>query len=268
MKKGKVHKQEKKLNPQERQQEIIKLLKNKSEVKFSELSKIFRVTEMTVRRDIEKLEEKKLLYRTVGGAILSPIKQLDLRDRMKLMMDEKIHIGKVAASLIKPNEAIFIDSGTTTIQISRQLKYKEITVITNAPKIALELQELRIPTILLGGQLEGSTLSVVGPIAETNLKDMKFHRAFIAASGVSSNNGLSNANYFELQIKKLVIERSQEVNVVIDSSKFESDSLVSFAKFDKIDRIITDRPLPQKLLNTCEKYNVEIIIASESNVYS
>lgn len=252
----------KKMTSLERQKEILKLLENNKEVKFGDMSKIFDVTEMTIRRDIEKLEQKGAVYRTFGGAIMSPNKDITLKDRMGLMIAEKYQIGKTAASLIKPNEAIFIDSGTTTIQIARHLHLKSVTVITNAPQLAIELQEKSIPTILLGGQLLTSTISLIGPIAEENLKNMYFDRAFIAATGLTANSGLSNSNIFELNIKKLAMSQSKEVNVVLDSSKFEVESLASFASFGSISRLITDRNPPASILKVCENYRVELLVVS------
>jgi DeoR family transcriptional regulator, fructose operon transcriptional repressor len=250
-----------KLQAPERQKEIMNILSSGSEVKFNELSKIFGVTEMTIRRDIEKMEKKGLVRRTFGGAIISHIKDLTLKDRSNLMIEEKMKIGKLAASLIKEGEAVFIDSGTTTVQIARYLTPKSVnTVVTNSPQIALELQEKSISTILLGGQLLESSISLVGPIAEENLRNMTFDRAFIGATGFSVDAGLSNSNVFEIQIKKIAIQQSKEVNVVIDSSKFGVESLASFINLDGIDRLITGKQPDNEIFRLCNKSDVEILV--------
>ncbi|MFK4996849.1 DeoR/GlpR family DNA-binding transcription regulator [Bacillus sp. N9] len=177
------------------------------------------------------------------------------------MIEEKMKIAKIATSLIKEGEAVFLDSGTTTAQIARYLTPKSVnTVITNSPQIALELQEKSISTILLGGQLLESTSSLVGPIAEENLRNMTFDRAFIGATGFSVNAGFSNSNVFEIQIKKMAIQQSKEVNVVIDSSKFGVESLVSLVSLDGIDRLITGKQPNKEVLELLNKSGVEILV--------
>lgn len=251
----------KKLSSYERQKEIVNLLKKQFSVQFSELSSLFHVTEMTIRRDIEKLVDEGILHRTVGGAILNEIVQIDLVNRMKLMSEEKARIGKKAASLIQSKDVVYIDAGTTTLHLAKQIILQDITVITNAPNIALELQNRGVLTILLGGQLDNSTLSAIGPITLKNIEHMNFKRAFISTTGISVASGLTNANYFELEVKKLAIQNSQEVNIVADSSKFDKDSLVSFAELNEVNRIITDKSIPAELGRVCERLGIEVLVA-------
>jgi DeoR family transcriptional regulator, fructose operon transcriptional repressor len=252
-----------KMKSDERQNEILALLMAKTEVKFSEMSKFFGVTEMTIRRDIERLEAKGLVLRTFGGAIMAPSRDTAVKDRKALMISEKERIGKAAASLIGHDEAIFIDAGTTTAEIARNIHQRSITVVTNAPQHAIDLQERSIPTILLGGHLHESTISLVGPITEENLRKMSFDRVFIAATGVSVSVGFSNSNIFEIPIKKLAMSQAKEINIVLDSSKFEVDSLAQITNFAQVDRLITDCEPPKRILEACQNNRVEVMVARD-----
>jgi DeoR family transcriptional regulator, fructose operon transcriptional repressor len=244
-----------------RQEKILNLLKISLEVKISELREHFDVTEMTIRRDLEKLEQMNLLKRTFGGAILA-IKEDTLRIRNQLYNEEKIKIGKKAAEGIQDNESIFMDGGSTTLQIAKHLPLlKGITVVTNALNIATELMERGITTVLTGGILLDSTASMVGPIASTTLSSMAFDKVFLGASGLSALHGFSNSNNYESEIKKTVIRNSKEVNVVIDHSKFGTRALFSFASIADVHRILTDKTPCDSLRQTCSDAGVLIDIA-------
>ena len=244
-----------------RQQKIFKMLEKNFEVKIADLSEHFGVTEMTIRRDLEKMEKMGLLKRTFGGAILV-VKEDTIRLRNSIHYEEKVRIGKKAAELIRDGESIFIDGGSTTLQIARHLSpSKQITVVTNALNVAAELLDKGVTTLLTGGILMNSTASMVGPIAYATLSTMAFDRAFLGASGVSDVHGYSNSNNYETEIKKLVISCANEVNIVVDHSKFGVKSLFSFADLSQADRIITDAMPAESLQFACSESNVLIEIA-------
>lgn len=242
-----------------RQQQMMERLKMDGEIKVIEMKELFSVTEMTIRRDLEKLEQTGAVRRTFGGAILVG-KDVALQERADYMTDEKIRIGRKAAELIEPGESVFIDGGTTTLQIARALKPGlGITVVTNALNVAGELLDKRIPTIVAGGMILESTSTLVGPITSETIASMAFNRVFLGATGVSGLHGFSNSNVYEAEIKKLAIRQASEVNIVIDHSKFGANVLVSFAELAKADRIITDRLPDSELLEACREASVAIL---------
>jgi DeoR/GlpR family transcriptional regulator of sugar metabolism len=244
-----------------RQKEIMDRLNAKGEVRIAELKDRFQVTEMTIRRDLERLEMLGLVKRTFGGAILAG-KDIALGERAAMRMEEKARIGKLAASLIRPGESIFIDSGTTTLQLARHLPAGlEITAVTNALNVASELMERNIPAIVTGGILIGTTSSMAGPVASSTLAGMAFDRVFMGATGLDAEHGFSNSNIHEAEIKSIAIRQAREVNMLIDSSKFGARALVSFAPLDKAHRIICERAPEGPLFLACKEAGVDILVA-------
>lgn len=231
-----------------RQQQILDQLNAEGEVKIADLKNLFGVTEMTIRRDLEKLETEGLAKRTFGGAI--PLgRDIAILERTAFMTEEKIRIGKRAAELVQPGESIFLDGGTTTYQVARYLKPDhQITVVTNAVNIATELLGKNISIIVIGGILLETTSSLVGPIAAETLSHMAFDRIFLGATGVHPIHGFSNSNSYEAEIKKTAIRQASEVNVVIDHTKFDVKELFSYAPLANVHRIVTDQ-MPDAVLS-------------------
>lgn len=245
-----------------RQQQILDRMALDGEVKIAELKDTFDVTEMTLRRDLEKLEFIGLLRRTFGGAILVG-KDIALQDRTGIMMDEKMSIGQLAAQLVKSGDSIFLDGGSTTLQIAKYLKSEmNITVVTNALNIAAELQAKQISTIVVGGMLLDKTSTLVGPIAAGSIAQMAFDRVFIGTTGISIKHGFSNSNMHEAEIKRLVIEQASEVNIVMDHTKYGLRDLFSFAALEAVDRIISDQRPDQELDGMLKEASVEILVSN------
>ena len=158
----------------DRQKKIVEKLAIEGEVRISNLTNEFQVTEMTIRRDLEKLEAKGMLRRTFGGAI-AVMKDIALRERSSVRMEEKKWIGEQAASLVKPGESVFIDGGSTTMQVARIPKpMPNLTVVTNALNIAAELVEKGISTVVIGGTVIGETLSMVGRLGYRGDEEHRF----------------------------------------------------------------------------------------------
>jgi DeoR family transcriptional regulator of aga operon/DeoR family fructose operon transcriptional repressor len=244
----------------ERQEQIVDMLIRDGEVKIAELSRLFDVTEMTIRRDLEKLERLQLLRRTIGGGIPAVSRDLPVWDRSVVLPEAKAAIGRAAAALIKPGEAVFFDAGTTTVQVARWIpKESDITVVTNALNVAAELLGKRVQTIVVGGLLREATSSLVGPLALEAIERMAFDRAFLGATGLTLEHGFSNSNVFEAELKRLVVAKAAEVNMLIDHSKFGVLSLASFAELPQVHRIITDRTPPESFVRACEDAGVELV---------
>lgn len=243
-----------------RQQQIMDRMALDGEVKLAELKEMFDVAEMTLRRDLEKLEQIGLVRRTFGGAILVGT-DIALQDRTVVLLEEKMRIGRKAAQLVQPGDSVFIDGGSTTLQVAKFLPAKmNVTVVTNALNIAAELLTKQIATIVVGGVAIERTSTLVGPIAAAALSKMAFHRAFLGTTGVTASHGFSNSNMYEAEIKQLAMAQSAEVNVVADHTKFGTKDLFSFAALDKADRIISDSEPASELMEAFAQASVEIIV--------
>ncbi|RXZ84098.1 DeoR/GlpR transcriptional regulator [Paenibacillaceae bacterium] len=245
----------------DRQRQIVDLLQAEGEVRVTELRDSLSVTEMTIRRDLEKLEAAGIAKRTFGGAIVLG-KDIALQERSGFMIDQKIRIGRHAAELILPGESVFIDSGTTTLQVARHIKPEyNITVVTNALNVAAELIGRGVTTLVTGGIMVEATSSMVGPIAAQSMTDMAFDRVFLGATGVSALHGFSNSNVNEAEIKRLAIKRAADVNIVLDHTKFGVKELFSFAPLAGINRLITDQSPADELRHACGEAGLEIVLA-------
>lgn len=224
-----------------RQQQIADLLAGDGEVKLAALKERFDVVEMTLRRDLEKLERLGLARRTFGGAIAYG-RDIELHERNAVMLAEKSRIGRIAAAIVQPGESIFVDGGSTTLQLVRHLKPDAgITVVTNALNIAAELQQRGITAIVIGGMLVERTSTMVGPAAVAMLSGMALDRAFLGATGCSSRHGFCNSNMHEAEVKRTAIRQAAETNVLIDHTKFGARDLFSFAALGGVSRIVCDR---------------------------
>jgi DeoR family fructose operon transcriptional repressor len=243
----------------QRQQDILDRLIVKREMKLSELKEMYDVTEMTLRRDLEKLELTGTVKRIFGGAILIS-KDIALKNRTDVLTEEKIRIGQKAAAYITSGDSIFIDGGSTTLQIARSLKPEmNITVVTNALNIAAELQDKQIYVIVTGGVLLEDTSTLVGPIAVDLISKMAFDRAFLGTTGLTVNHGFSNSNMYEAEIKRLASQQAAETNIVMDHTKYGLQALFSFAQWSRVNRLISNELPEQELLDEALEASVEII---------
>ncbi|MCJ8013688.1 DeoR/GlpR family DNA-binding transcription regulator [Paenibacillus sp. KQZ6P-2] len=244
-----------------RQQQMLDRISLAGEMRIADLRESFQVTEMTIRRDLEKLEEAGSIKRTFGGAIYVG-QDVALKERSVLFMEEKMKIGRRAAALIRPGESVFLDGGTTTLQVARFLPQgMDVTVVTNALNVAAELSAKQIPTMMTGGMLLESTHSLVGPMAAQNLAGMAFDRVFLGATGVDIEHGFSNSNIYETEIKQIAIRQSSDAVIVLDHTKFGAKVLVSFASLSGIHRMITDESPDEALLQACIDNGVQVDIA-------
>ncbi len=245
----------------DRRAKILEMLENRGQVRIPELSKIFNVSEVTIRNDLEQLEQKNLLIRTRGGALKIQRVGVDynLSLKSKKRRSEKERIGVKAAQLVKDGETIIMDSGTTTAEVAKNLgEFKELTVITNALNIAGLLVEFpEIKVIMPGGTLRRNSLSLIGAIAEESIQNYYCDKVFLGVDGIDSVYGISTPNAEEAHLNKLMIKNAKEVIVVTDSSKFGKRSFVLIAGIEEVDTIVTDKEIPeeeyQKLLSLGKK---------------
>lgn len=243
----------------DRQKQIVSLLQRAGEIKLTELKERFSVTDMTLRRDLEKLEQNGTLKRTYGGAILSS-KDMALRERSIVNIGEKVRIGQAAARLVAPGESIFIDGGSTTLQIARALPEKApITVVTNAIHVAAELADKKIPTVVIGGVLLDSTNSMAGTTAIEAISKLAFDKAFLGTTGLSFSHGFSNSNMLEAEIKRVSIQRAKTSYIVMDHAKFGQNALFSFAALQDVQAIITDGRPDEEWMSAAQAAETEVI---------
>ena len=234
----------------ERRAKIIEEIEQNGNVQVHLLSKMFRVSPVTIRNDLSHLEQKNLLIRTRGGAIRPQQVAIDYKLNLKAKkhFPEKQAIGKKAAELINEGETIILDSGTTTFEVAKNLgEFNDLTIITNALNVAGALIDFtNIKVIVPGGTLRRNSLSLIGAIAEQSIQDYYCDKLFIGVDGIDTEHGISTPNAEEAHLNKLMIKNSKEVIVVTDSSKFLKRSFVVISGIEDVDTIITDNGIPDE----------------------
>lgn len=249
-----------------RRRAILEQVKESGEVLITDLSKQFNVSEVTIRNDLEYLERKNLVMRARGGAINSEnhvgIDQ-SIMDKSKIHAKEKISIGRRSAQLIKENETIILDSGTTTAEIARNLgDFRRLTVITNALNIvSLLIGHSNINLIVPGGVLRQNSMSLIGPMAEKNLGNFFVDKAFISTDGFDTRQGLFTPNIEEASLNMVMIRIAKEVILVTDSSKFTRKSLVFICGLDKIKAVVTDKGISDEDKKRLEDTGIQVFTA-------
>jgi DeoR family transcriptional regulator of aga operon len=253
-------------NTIQRRKRILEILAEKGELYIPELSKMFEVSEVTVRNDLKSLEVKNLLLRARGGAIrFEQFVGMDpgLSEKTKLHFIEKVRIGKKAASLIHESDTIIVDSGTTTAEVVKNLPpVKKLTVITNALNIANNLiGKPNINLIIPGGYLRQNSHSLIGPLAEKNLKNFYVDKVFIGVDGFDVHTGIYTPNVEEAHLNQIMIEIAREVILVTDSSKFLRKSLAFICPVNRIDVVVTDDGISRENKKALEDSGVKVLIA-------
>ncbi|MBL7737230.1 MAG: DeoR/GlpR transcriptional regulator [Chitinophagaceae bacterium] len=243
---------------------ILDKLNKHGQVDVISLSKELKVSEVTIRNDLTRLEQKKMLIRARGGAIKVDHVGIDfaLSDKNKQHYEEKKRIGKAAAGLITDGDTIILDSGTTTMEITKNLSsLKELTVITNALNIASQLAEHTSANVIIpGGFLRKTSQSLVGATAETSLKNFFCDKLFLAVDGLDITYGLSTPNAEEAHLNRIMMSISKQVIVVADSSKFHKRSFAFIAPITEIDVIITDAAVSPEDNQQLENAGVQLIV--------
>jgi DeoR/GlpR family transcriptional regulator of sugar metabolism len=250
---------------QTRKDKILEMLKEDGSVKVAELSKIFKVSDVTIRQDLEKLEQDRLVTREHGGAFLNTIgKQVQNFALANLInMDKKELIGKKAAEFIDSGDTIILDSGTTTTEIAKAIIDKRnITVITNAINIVMLLgSNPAINVILTGGEFKPPTLSLTGQKAADFFNGLHVDKLFLATAGISLKSGLTYPSLSDIAVKKAMIEAADKVYLVADSTKVGKSSLASLGALSLIHFLITDSDITEKDKEVFREHEIDFIIA-------
>ncbi|WP_374653621.1 DeoR/GlpR family DNA-binding transcription regulator [Dongia sp.] len=235
----------------------------------SEIASELGVSEITVRRDLTRLESQGLLVRTHGGALAGKGVGTEAFDsdeptfeaRRRRNADAKARIGVAAAGLVRPGATIGIDVGTTTLELARHLVPRaDIKIFTNNVRAATLLADGPANVYLPGGQLRAKELSVYGSIAIAQLRHYWFDQVFIGFSGLT-DQGLFDYSLEDTEIKRVYIERAVQTVALCDSSKFGRLSMARVGTLEEVDTLITDAPPPDHLRSALDRANVALIVA-------
>lgn len=236
------------LTPDQRKKKIVEVLKQREYADFSYLGQLFSVSEMTIRRDIEFLEKRGIVMRVYGGAKIRSERgyEASIQKRLNTNLQEKRAIAMEAAKQIQDGDVIALDGSTTALQVSKWIKdRKKLTVITNNISISMELATApQIQTVLLGGFLRQSSLTLVGEMIKQSLNSFYIDKAFISSKAIHHTKGLTDFTVEEGQAKQAMIEKSNQVYVLVDRTKFGKASFFQVMSPNEIETIITDQLKP------------------------
>lgn len=249
-------------------QRIEDYLKKAGSASVDDLCQQFDLSKNTIRRYLNELEARAVVKKVYGGVVLNGKEApIPLAERQLTMHAEKMTIARKAAEFVHDGDIIVIDAGSTTAQLVEFLKDKSnITIITNSvPVINAALGDDHLHVIVTGGDLLRPTNSFVGGDAIAMLKKFNANTVFLAATGVSLTKGITNSSTIETAIKKTMIEVSAQVILLVDHTKFDTVSLVTFAELKEIDRLITDTPPQPEYLAYCAEHGVSITVAEEDH---
>ena len=232
----------------ERRQKIMEKIRLDRKVYVADLAKAFKVTEETIRRDLEKLEAQDLLRRSYGGAILteSTSEDLSYKRRSTINSESKLAIAEKAARLIQDGDTIMMDSSTTCQALLQRLKeQKDITIITNSIRLMNDFMGSGFKMICTGGTLRESSCALTGSITSQTLEKYFVDFAFISCKGIDREKGIMESNESESRIKSIMIRQARKAVLLVDHSKFDKTAFVKCDDFSQIDTIVTDQ-LPAK----------------------
>jgi DeoR/GlpR family transcriptional regulator of sugar metabolism len=249
----------------DRKKEIISLLEDLGSVRVSDMGKRFGVTEETIRRDLERLENEGLLLRTHGGAVLMRKEgpELPILQRELVKPEEKRLIGENAATMVNDGEVIAMDASTTCLQMAKYLPNITITVITYSIAIAYELvKKTNIQIFLIGGYLDRHSLGNTGTPAEKMLQGYHADKFFFSCQGFDLRRGVSEPYEAHVQVKKKMAAISDQLILLADSSKFQQKSLVKLMEMDEISTFVTDNKFPDDELAEMAASGIRVVVVN------
>ena len=227
-----------------------------------ELQQEFSVTKETIRKDLNALAEKRHIVRTFGGAIIRDEYDPSFEQRMTSNLEEKRQIAKEAVKLIGANDIIALDSSSTTYELANLLTgEKELVVLTNSLKVLNVLAKFNtITAIGTGGILRNRSLSFQGEAVGNTINTYNIRKAFVSAKALDFERGIMDSNEGEAAVKRMMLEKAQDVTLLIDHAKLTYMSHVTVCPVDRVNRIITSTLADAKTMDRFRRAGIEVIV--------
>ncbi|TWU30249.1 DeoR/GlpR family DNA-binding transcription regulator [Bythopirellula polymerisocia] len=251
--------------PRERRLEILAELQQEGAVRVTALAERFRVAEETIRRDLDKLSEEGHLARTHGGALSVRSERFDLPAavRKSSQAAEKRRIAQQALIHIEPHDVVALDASTTVLEMVCLMPDMPLTVITySLDVVRLLVDRPQIKVISTGGELDPTSVCLVGPIAEETIRRFSINKLFCSAKGIDLERGYSEASTAHASIKKLLMQQADQVYLLADHSKFGVRSMTYSGKLDCANVVVTDDATDTRYLDALTKAGVETEVVS------
>jgi len=230
----------------------------------SQLSRDLKVTEETIRRDLEKLEQEGILTRTHGGAVLNAqnaSENIDFLVRANHNRREKEVMARLAATVIQGRASVCADASSTVMEAVRMLKGRsDITLLTNSVQIISELNQSAFTLVSTGGTINKSTFSMQGKAVRKILADYYVDIVLISCKALNLNGGIFDSNEEEGELKRLMVERGQKIILLADHSKFDRVAFIKVMDLDKLDVLVTDQEPSAEWRALCREKNIKLVV--------
>jgi DeoR family transcriptional regulator of aga operon len=255
------------LHAEERRREIVTVLGQNGRITVDEVAKLFGVSAVTARGDLDALSEAGALVRSHGGGIkpLEAAPEHPLRVRAGMHHAEKVRVAQAAWQLIRPFQTVILCTGSTSAELASQIQNSReytITVITYALSIANMLADMpHVSLVMLGGFLRHPSTALVGPHAEQMMQSLHADHCFMSTVGIDADLGLTTLDIMEAQLNQRMIASAAQVTVLADSSKFGHRSLSLISDFRNVRRVITDTDAPTAQVDKLRAKGIEVILA-------
>jgi DeoR family transcriptional regulator, aga operon transcriptional repressor len=243
-----------------RQQKLLKKLKQQGSLSIEDEAATQGVSSMTIRRDIQMLAEKGLAIKTHGGAVPRVNDPEQLFIQSKATEGQK-RIAAKAVELIPGNSTIMLSTGSTTLEVARQLvaSGKQLSVITNSLPIAATLYQTNIQVLLTGGTLRANSLDLVGPVTEKNIDEYYIDILISGCDGALAEEGFFTKDLSLAEMERKSVKKSHKIIIVTESHKFDRPAFAKFASTQDISTIITDTDLPAEKHTVLSEAGLEVI---------
>lgn len=245
----------------ERKQKILDLVYRTRSVVVAELSQSFGVTEETIRRDLQSLDQEGLVSRTHGGAVAKEgeVEDLPYRMRQTTNMAAKRKIAARAADLVEDGNAVMIDSSSTAFEVLTHLKnHHDLTLITNSVRITAEPHVTNHTIVSVGGELRKQSMTFVGSLASQAIAQFNADIALISCKAISRTSGVMDASMPDAEIKRAFIAAARKVCLLVDGDKFDGSALTSVCPIDHVSVIVTDRQPSETWVALLKTYNIPV----------
>ena len=247
---------------EERRQKLLSLTAERGRARITDLAETFGVSEMTIHRDIQWLELQGFVRKMHGGVAHVGVEETPYRERIVQQHAQKQAIARAAAKLIRPGWTIYLSPGTTTTEIARALPKEELTVVTNSLPIAqLLMTTTDLEVVLTGGSVRRHAEALVGEVAEASVSKMFINLAFVGATGLDPEGGLTVYSESEAQVLHHVLRAARKTVVVSDSSKWGKVMGPLVAPLTNVHTLISDPGLPKDAVKFLERHDISVILA-------
>ena len=246
-----------------REQLILDQLQGKGVVQVHELSEHLNVSEVTIRRDLTAMEDKGLLLRVHGGATLAGMSRKEpvFRDKESAHLEAKSAIARAAFELIKDGDMIYLDGGSTVLQLAKLLDSRQgLTIVTNSIMAAANLMDTEHRLILVGGEFRQLSRTLVGPLTERIINSLHVNVAFMGTIGFDLTSGMTTTDPNEAHTKELIMKRAGKVVLLADGSKLGTSSFAQSGNLTDLDALISEQ-IPDSIRDALERLHIQVIKA-------